>query len=202
MLVIGTGNRKKGVELAELLAPLGITVKTLADFPESFEVVEDGETFAENAAKKACQMAKHLGKWVLADDSGLAVDALDGRPGVYSARYSGPEADDESNNQLLLKELGDLPAEKRGAAFVCHVVLSGPDGQIVERHEARCRGRVLSKPEGTHGFGYDPLFEIVEYRRSFATLGPQVKACLSHRARAMRMMLPKLAELAGTELTD
>jgi XTP/dITP diphosphohydrolase len=202
MLVIGTGNRKKGEELAELLAPLGITVKTLADFPNAIEVVEDGDTFAENAAKKACQLATHLDAWVLADDSGLAVDALDGRPGVFSARYSGPEATDQSNNELLLKELGDLSAEKRTAAFVCHVVLSDPSGQIADRHEARCRGRILTQPQGTHGFGYDPLFELVEYRRSLATLGPQVKACLSHRARAMRMMLPKLGELAETALRD
>jgi len=197
MLVLGTANRKKGHELARLLAPAGIPLKTLADFPDAVDVVEDGKTFAENAAKKACQQAEHLKTWVLADDSGLAVDALDGRPGVFSARYSGPEADDQSNNQRLLEELADLPSEKRTAEFVCHVVLSDPTGEIVAHCDARCRGRILFEPQGTHGFGYDPLFEIVEYHRSLAMLGPRVKACLSHRARAMRMMIPKLDEIKG-----
>ena len=113
LLVLGTGNRKKGEELAALLAPVGLEVKTLADFSDAIDVEETGSTFAENGALKASEQAKHLGHWVLGEDSGLTVDALDGQPGVYSARYSDPDATDEKNNQLVLDRLGKLPPEKR-----------------------------------------------------------------------------------------
>ena len=196
MLVLGTANRKKGLELAELLAPAGIVFLTLADFPDAIEVIEDGDTFAANAALKAAGQARHLGRWVLAEDSGLAVDALGGAPGVFSARYSGPGATDQSNNRLLLEQLGDTPSQQRTARFVCHVTLSDPSGTIRAESEACCRGRILFQPRGTHGFGYDPLFEIVEYHRPFAELGPRVKARLSHRARAVGRMIPPLIELA------
>jgi XTP/dITP diphosphohydrolase len=196
VLVLGTANRKKGLELAELLAPVGIPLRTLADFPDAISVSEEGDTFAANAALKAVEQARHLGCWVLAEDSGLMVDALGGVPGVLSARYSGPEATDESNNRRLLEQLGDTPVEERTARFVCHMTLSDPSGAIRAESEARCRGRILFAPRGTHGFGYDPLFEIVEYHRPFAELGPRVKACLSHRARAAAGMIPRLSELA------
>ena len=114
LLVLGTGNRKKGQELARLLARVGLELRTLADYPQAMDVVEDGDTFAANAALKATQQARHLGQWVLADDSGLMVDALDGAPGVLSARYSGPAATDAGNNQKLLEALRDVPREKRG----------------------------------------------------------------------------------------
>ena len=175
LLVIGTNNRKKCVELAELLAPLGLQLKTLADFPQAITVDETGDTFAANASLKAAEQAVHLGHWVLGEDSGLAVDALGGRPGVYSARYAGPGATDEDNNRLLLSELAAVPKERRTAHYVCHVTLSDPAGNIVAGCEATCRGRILSKPVGTAGFGYDPLFEIVEYHRTFAQLGQAVK---------------------------
>ncbi len=195
MLVLGTANRKKGLELAELLAPVGIALRTLADFPNAISVIEDGDTFAANAARKAAEQARHLDRWVLAEDSGLMVDALGGAPGVLSARYSGPGASDESNNRLLLKRLGDTPIEQRSARYVCHMTLSDPSGTIRAESEACCRGRILFEPRGTHGFGYDPLFEIVEYHRPFAELGPRVKARLSHRARAAAGMIPRLIEL-------
>jgi len=198
MLVLGTANRKKGLELAELLSPVGIPLRTLADFPQAISVSEEGETFAANAALKAVQQARHLGRWVLAEDSGLMVDALGGAPGVLSARYSGPTATDESNNRLLLQQLGDTPVEQRTARYVCHMTLSDPSGTIRAESEADCRGRILFEPRGTHGFGYDPLFEIVEYHRPFAELGPRVKAHLSHRARAAARLLPKLFELVGS----
>ena len=140
-LVLGTNNRKKGIELAELLAPHGFQVVTLADIPGSIEVEETGETFAANAALKACEQAKHLKRWVLGEDSGLAVDALQGGPGVYSARFSGPQATDESNNRLLLEKLGKTPLEKRTAHYVCHATLSDPTG----KHSGRER-RLLSRP--------------------------------------------------------
>jgi XTP/dITP diphosphohydrolase len=191
-LVIGTHNRKKGQELTDLLAPLGFTVVTLADVPNAIEVVEDGDTFAANAALKAGQQAKHLGRWVLADDSGLAVDALKGAPGVYSARFAGPNATDADNNRRLLADLANTPLEKRTAHYVCHVAVADPTGAIRATSEDICRGRILFEPSGINGFGYDPLFELIEYHRTFGELGPHVKQALSHRSRALRAILPQL----------
>jgi XTP/dITP diphosphohydrolase len=196
MLVLGTANRKKCLELADLFRPVGAELRTLADFAVDFEVEEDGDTFAENARLKAAGYARHLGQWVLADDSGLLVDALDGRPGVYSARYSGPDATDESNNRLVLEQLGSLPLERRAARFVCHIAVADPTGAIQAESEAACCGRILFAPRGESGFGYDPLFEIVEYHRAFAEFGPRVKANLSHRARAAMRVVPLLLQLA------
>jgi XTP/dITP diphosphohydrolase len=195
LLVLGTRNRKKGQELAEVLLPVGLQLSTLADFPQAIEVVEDGDTFAANAALKAVGQARHLGLWVLGEDSGLMVDPLGGAPGVYSARFSGENASDESNNRLLLQRLGDLPLEQRGAGYVCHMTVSDPSGTIWAESEGTCRGRILFSGRGNHGFGYDPLFEIVEYHRTFGELSPLVKACLSHRARAARLLIPQLIRL-------
>ncbi len=169
----------------------------MADFPDAIEVVEDGDTFAANAELKAVQQARHLGLWVLADDSGLAVDALNGAPGVISARYSGPGATDDSNNLKLLDALRDVPPERRGARFVCHICLADPSGAVEGTSSASCRGRILPAASGRGGFGYDPLFEIVEYHRSFGDLSPLVKSHLSHRSRAVARILPRLIELLG-----
>jgi len=174
---------------------LGIEVRTLADFPDAGEVEEHGDTFAANAALKAGGYAARIGRWVLADDSGLAVDALEGRPGVYSARYAGANATDEDNNRLLLEELQGMPPERRTAHYVCRLALADPTGAIRATTEDYCHGRILTEPRGAHGFGYDPLFEIVEYRKTFGELDPVVKACLSHRARAIRAILPRAARL-------
>ena len=196
-LTIGTHNAAKGVELAELVAQHGFDIRTLADFPEAHEVEEDGATFAENARKKAVEYAARLNCWVLADDSGIEVDALDGRPGVYSARYAGDDATDEKNNQKLLDELGDLPPQRRAARYVCHVVVASPDGQVRAEACDVCHGRIRDQPAGANGFGYDPLFEVREFHQTFGQLGPAVKKVLSHRARAMRAIVPKLLSLAG-----
>lgn len=196
-LILGTGNRKKGEELAALFAATGLRIATLADTAEPIEVVEDGDTFAANAAKKATQQAVHLAAWVLAEDSGLAVEALDGAPGVYSARFAGPEATDARNNALLLEKLAGLPPGRRGAAYVCHMTLADPDGQIRAETTGRCRGRIVEQPRGQHGFGYDPLFEILEYHRTFAELGPVVKSRISHRARAADRMFAELTRLVA-----
>jgi XTP/dITP diphosphohydrolase len=198
MLIIGTANRKKGHELSDLYKSVGVELKTLADFPGVASVAEDGDTFAANAVLKATGYARQLHHWVLADDSGLLVDALNGEPGVLSARFTGDDATDEDNNLLVLKRLGETPIEKRTAQFVCHMALSDPQGTIHGESEAACRGRILFQPRGDGGFGYDPLFEIVEYHRSFAEFGPLVKACLSHRARAARMLIPRLMELVDS----
>jgi XTP/dITP diphosphohydrolase len=198
LLLLGTGNRKKGQELADLVAPLGFEVRTLADYPGTPPVDETGLTFAENARLKAIRYAIALKQWVLADDSGLAVDLLGGRPGVDSALYAGKHGDDEANNDLLLRELGDAPPERRTAHYVCHATLADPQGTVRAESEEVCRGRIVTARDGTGGFGYDPLFEVVEYHRTFGTLSPAVKACLSHRARAMRKLLPELQRLLAS----
>ena len=195
LLVLGSANRKKALELAELFAPVGIHLRTLADYQQALDVVEDGRSFAENAALKAVQQAKHLNQWVLAEDSGLAVDALDGDPGIFSARYSGPAATDRSNIQLLLEKLDSVPRDRRTAHYVCHMTLCDPTGEIRAESEAYCAGRIVLKPCGSNGFGYDPVFEVIEYHRTFGQLSASVKAALSHRARAAGRLIPSLTQL-------
>lgn len=196
-IVLGTYNQKKRDELQRLLAPLGIELQTLKEYPSAIEVVEDGNSFEENAAKKSTQQAVHLGQWVLAEDSGLCVDALQGAPGIYSARFSGENATDETNNDLLLEKLQGLPIEKRGAHYVCHITLSDPTGNVVLDTEDKCHGRITTERRGSHGFGYDPLFLIPEYHLTFGQLGPAVKGLLSHRAKASRAFVAQLNELLG-----
>ena len=195
LLVLGTRNRKKVEELVPLLTPHGFELKSLADFPGAIEVEETGDTFAGNAALKATLQARHLGLWVLGEDSGLAVDALEGAPGVYSARFSGDGATDARNNACLLAKLSGVPLEKRTAHYVCHATLSNPAGEVCAEAEDLCRGRILFAESGRGGFGYDPLFEIPEYHKTFGELGPEVKAVLSHRSRAIRAILPKILNL-------
>lgn len=197
LLILGTHNRKKRGELAELLTPFGFELRMLDDYGAALEVEETGSTFAENAALKATQQARHLGAWVLGEDSGLVVDALGGEPGVYSARFSGPRATDASNNQLLLERLAAVPLEKRAAHYVCHATLANPRGEVMAEANGACHGRIRFAAAGNGGFGYDPLFEIVEYHRTFGELGPAVKAALSHRARAIRALVPRMLELAS-----
>ncbi|MEX1223792.1 MAG: non-canonical purine NTP pyrophosphatase [Pirellulales bacterium] len=192
LLVLGTHNRKKGREMAELLAPHGIGLRTLADYPAAIEVVEDGDSFAANARLKAKQQAVHLGEWVLAEDSGLSVDALRGAPGIYSARYAGERADDEQNNAKLLVELRGVSTPSRTAHYTCHMTLCDPQGVIRAEAERTCHGVIRAAPAGTGGFGYDPLFEVRELHRTFGELGPTVKRVLSHRARATYTILPQL----------
>jgi XTP/dITP diphosphohydrolase len=144
---------------------------------------------------KASQQAIHLGRWVLADDSGLEVDALGGAPGIRSARYATCNATDAANNDRLIAVLADTPLTCRTARYVCHVAVADPTGAIrAESHDV-CHGRIRSEPAGTNGFGYDPHFEIIEYHRTFGELGPAVKRALSHRSRALRAILPQLLVL-------
>lgn len=202
ILVLGTRNRGKVRELAHSLGPFGLELRTPADFPNPVDIIEDGSTFAENAAKKAVDQAKALRQWVLGEDSGLVVDALDGAPGVYSARFSGPDATDESNNRQLLQRLADMSDAKRAAHYVCHMTLADPSGRVRAECEDYCHGRILREARGEGGFGYDPLFEIIEYRQTFAQLGPHVKAALSHRGRAVRRMVMQLRSLVGSGAWD
>lgn len=198
-LVLSSRNRKKAQEISEILAPYGLSVVPVADFPEVSEVIEDGATFAANAAKKACEPARIISRWVIGEDSGLAVDALDGRPGILSARYSGPGATDESNNALLQEELAQVPLQLRTAGYVCSVALADPAGNVRVRAEDRCRGLIISEPRGKNGFGYDPYFLIPEYHRTFGELSATVKHQISHRARAFARFIPELLKLLRAE---
>jgi len=192
VLLIGSRNRKKCREIADLIAPpwepsttlKRLDIRPVDDREGAPEVVEDADTFAGNARKKAGELARALRSWVIADDSGLAVDALGGGPGVFSARYAGEPADDAANNQKLLRALASVPDDHRGAAFCCALALADPTGAIRLEAEGACRGRVTREPRGAGGFGYDPLFLIAEYHRTFGELSPLVKHQLSHRSRA------------------
>ena len=195
-LVLGTANRKKAAELAELLEPLGIRIETLADFSGALAIDESGNSFAENATLKATRQAAHLTRWVLGDDSGLVVDALGGRPGIHSARFAGPEATDADNRRRLLEELSSVELERRTAHFVCHLVLADPTGTVRAETTGLCHGRIRHQESGTGGFGYDPLFEIIEYHRTFGELSSIAKACLSHRARAIQALIAQLANFS------
>lgn len=194
-LVLGTRNRKKVEELIPLLAPHGLVLKSLTEFSDAIEIDETGDSFGANAALKATLQARRMKAWVLGEDSGLAVDALGGAPGIYSARFSGEGASDAKNNDCLLEKLAGVPLEKRTAHYVCHAALSDPEGNVRAEAEDVCWGRILFSQSGKGGFGYDPLFEIPEYHKTFGELSPAVKAVLSHRSRAIRALLPKLMEL-------
>lgn len=184
-IVVATTNRKKLGEMKALLEPLGFQLRTLADFAKSIEIDETGASFIENARLKAVGQAKFLGHWCIGEDSGLVVPALDGAPGIFSARYSGEGANDDSNNRLLLENMAKFAGNQRLAYYVSTAVLADPEGNIHIEAEGRCWGRIITQPRGAQGFGYDPLFEIPEYHLTFAELGSTVKSVLSHRARAM-----------------
>lgn len=198
VLLLGTTNAGKLRELTALLAPWGIACRSLADTAGAVEVEETGATFAANARLKAATQARATESWVLAEDSGLVVPALDGAPGVRSARYSGdgmPEdggSRDERNNELLLARLAGVAADDRTAHYACHAALADPSGRIVAESQGTCHGRILTARRGAGGFGYDPLFLVPEYHRTFGELPPAVKSVISHRARALRAMLPAL----------
>ena len=193
-VVVGTHNRKKLAELRELLEPLGIRTTSLAEIPNAITVDESGATFIENARLKAAEQAKHLRQWTIGEDSGLCIPALGGEPGVYSARYSGAGATDELNNAKLLANMADLQGDQRRGYYISTIALSSPEGQVLVEAEGRCWGRIIESPRGEGGFGYDPLFEIAEYHRTFAELGNTVKAVLSHRGRALREFARRLSQ--------
>ena len=194
-LMLGTRNRKKRQEIVEILGDLGLDLGDLADRPDVPDVEENGATFEENARLKAVQVAKTTGAWTLGEDSGLVVPALKGRPGVHSARYAGKQGDDAANNSRLLAELAPLPDDRRAAYYVTVAVLADPQGEIRATAEGHCHGLIIKEPRGSGGFGYDPLFEIPEFHRTFGELSPRVKHALSHRARALGRMRPDLRRL-------
>lgn len=187
-LVVASHNQNKIREIAELTAALGIRVLSPKDLGGGPSVEENGQTFRENAEKKALALAAFAAEWVLADDSGLEVDALGGAPGVHSARFAGEPPCDRRNNAKLLRELAGLQLEQRGAQFRCVLALASPQGDL-HFSEGVCRGLIGLEPRGRGGFGYDPLFLLPEYGRTFAELAPQLKNKISHRALAMQGML-------------
>lgn len=186
-LVLATKNRGKLRELSELLAGAGLKITALDDHPEVPEIVEDGATFLENAAKKARTVAGVIKGWVLADDSGLVVEALGGEPGVHSARYAGSQGDTKANNAKLLSEMRGVPDDRRGAAFVCSMVLISPGGREWSV-EGRCEGKIGMSPRGGGGFGFDPLFVVDGENLTMAELPPGKKNEISHRGRALRQI--------------
>jgi len=195
LMILGTHNKKKCGELRGLLIPLGIELKSLAEVVTPLTVDETGTTFIDNARLKASQQAVHLNEWTIGEDSGLCVPALGGAPGIYSARYSGPEATDARNNAKLLEDLAEFDGPQRAAYYISTIALADPSGKIHVEAEGRCWGRILRSLRGEGGFGYDPMFEIVEYHLTFAELGAAVKSVLSHRARALEKFIRGLRKL-------
>lgn len=192
-LLVATGNQGKLKEIRRLLQDSPIEVVGLDAYPDLPEVVEDGDTFDANARKKATEMAEATGLLTLADDSGLVVDALDGAPGVISARYAGDDGDDEANNRKLMQEMHDVPDDKRQAAFHCFIALAEPGGSC-RTFDGIISGRLLREPRGEGGFGYDPYFLVPEYGKTTSELPLDIKNRISHRGNALRKVMPVLQE--------
>ena len=196
ILVVATKNKKKLEEIKEILKGLPLRIVPLSEYPSAPRIVENGKTFKENAIKKAATIGRFTRALTMGEDSGLCVDALGGAPGVRSARFSGKGKSDRKNNEKLLRLLGDLPAGKRTARYVCAVALADGTGAI-GAVEGACGGRIGFAPAGDTGFGYDPVFVIPRYARTFAQLGPKIKHSMSHRFRALckaRRLIEKYIE--------
>ena len=191
-IVIASKNKGKIREIRQIYADLPVAIVEQADLPD---VVEDGDSFSANARKKAVEIARHTGKWALADDSGLEVDALGGAPGIHSARWSG--AGDEANNDKLLAELRDVPPPARTARYRAVVVIASPDGRVVAEAEGSCEGLIGFVRKGTGGFGYDPLFVVPQFGRTMAELPAETKHSISHRGEALRRLKEPLTRVLG-----
>jgi XTP/dITP diphosphohydrolase len=190
-IILATRNQGKLKEILQIFRALPVEFIPLTDVAGAPEVVEDGTTFHENASKKAVTVAKHAGAWALGEDSGIEVDALEGRPGIHSSRYAGT---DEKNNQKLLRELKGVPDEKRTARYRCVVVVADPEGREIATAEGSCEGRIGHREAGTSGFGYDPLFVVGDFGgKTMAELGLDIKNRISHRARALHRLKEELA---------
>ena len=192
-LVVATGNPGK---LQEMQAYLAESIAELTLKPEELDIEETGTTFIENAGLKASQVAKALGHWSIADDSGLEVNALNGAPGLFSARYG---ATDRDRISRLLRELGDSP--NRSAQFVCALALAQPDGTIVLQAQGICPGEILTAPSGSGGFGYDPIFYVPAQGMTYAEMPAEIKHQISHRGRAFAKLLPQLKNIATQSLS-
>ncbi|MDU2064130.1 MAG: XTP/dITP diphosphatase [Sporomusaceae bacterium] len=194
-IVVASKNKGKIKEIAEYFSHLPVTVLALDQCGDFGEVAEDGATFLANATKKAVEYAKQTKKFCLADDSGLEVDALQLAPGVYSARYAGEQATDAQNNEKLLHALKGVPEEARTGRFRCSLVLAGPDGEVLLTADGVCEGLILQAPQGSGGFGYDPLFFVPELGKTLSEVSIEEKNQLSHRGLALKEMAHKLAAM-------
>ncbi|WP_082759803.1 XTP/dITP diphosphatase [Abyssisolibacter fermentans] len=194
-LIVSSGNQHKIKEIKDILKELPIEVISKNEIGfEEFEVIEDGETLKENAIKKAVELSKKVSGLVVADDTGLFVDALNGEPGVYSSRYAGENVTYEDNNNKLLKELLSVPDSKRTAKFVTVMALA-QQGKVVQTIKGECNGKIAMQRFGEAGFGYDPLFIVDEYNKTFAELGDEIKNEISHRANALKKLREELEVL-------
>ncbi len=190
-LIIATGNEDKVREIDEILEGTGFEAISMKQAGFNPDIVEDGTTFEENALKKAMAVHELSGEYVMADDSGLCIDALDGAPGIYSARFCGEDSTYEEKFRKIFEMLADVPEDKRTAQFVCAIAVVKPDGtSFTVRGE--CRGVLHEKPVGENGFGYDPIFYVPEFGMTTAQMEPEVKNSISHRGRALRAMVEKL----------
>ncbi|WP_100011976.1 XTP/dITP diphosphatase [Lentibacillus sediminis] len=195
-IIIATRNQGKAREFKDFFSPFGIQALSLPELEKDLPDVEEiGTTFEENAALKAEQIAEMLNKPVLADDSGLVVDALDGRPGVYSARYAGKEKNDQANMEKVLEELADAPKESRTARFVCVLAIAIP-GEATIFRKGTCEGSIAFSPRGTNGFGYDPIFIPNTYSQTLAELPKEEKNRISHRSDAVKQLNDWVSRLA------
>lgn len=186
-LIVATTNQGKLREIKELLKDLHLKITSLADYPDAPEIIEDGRTFDQNALKKAATIALYTRKLTLGEDSGLEVKALGNQPGIYSARYSAPNATDRKNNLKLLRSLRNYPLEQRQARYRCSAALVNGEG-IIDVVSGRCSGLITHRSKGKNGFGYDPLFFLPRYNKTFGELDPSIKAKISHRARALKKL--------------
>jgi XTP/dITP diphosphohydrolase len=193
-VVLATRNTHKVEEVRRILAPYDVELVSLSEFPDVADVAETGATFADNALLKAHAVAVATGLPALADDSGIAVAALNGMPGVLSARWAGRHRDDATNLQLVLDQIADVPDERRMAAFVCAAAAATPTGREVVV-EGRVEGVVIREPRGSNGFGYDPIFVPLGERRTTAEMSAEEKDAISHRGKAFRALAPRLRDL-------
>ena len=197
-LILATRNTKKLAELRRILeaSSVDVSVTDLSEYPDMPEVAETGATFTENALLKARAVVAHTGRPAVAEDSGLCIDALNGMPGVLSARWAGQHGDDEANLRLVLGQLADVPADRRAAHFACVAALLLPSGRG-DITEGTVSGRITDAPRGTNGFGYDPIFVPVGSELTTAEMNPEAKDAISHRGRALRAMAPIIAAMVG-----
>lgn len=193
-IIFATGNAGKMVEIRAILADLGIPVLSMKEAGITADIVEDGKSFEENADIKAKAIMELTGDVVLADDSGLEIDYLNGEPGIYSARYMGEDTSYEIKNQNLIDRLAGVPKEKRTARFVCAIAAAFPDGTVLHSR-GTIEGIIGYEAKGENGFGYDPIFYLPKYQCTTAELSPEKKNELSHRGKALRMMKEKLREM-------
>ena len=197
-LILATRNAKKLAELRRILdaSSVDVSVTDLSEYPDMPEVAETGATFTENALLKARAVVAYTGRPAVAEDSGLCIDALNGMPGVLSARWAGRHGDDEANLRLVLGQLADVPTDRRAAHFACVAALVLPSGRG-DITEGTVSGRITDAPRGTNGFGYDPIFVPNGFELTTAEMSPEAKDAISHRGRALRALAPVIAELLG-----